>query len=108
MAGDKNHNAGIVLKLQEIIQRKQTTIQLGKLSGEIKIGKETLCKMLESVMPKATINSDVSMDNIRVLIKKFKGGIIPQKENEPTQKKKKFKQFIKEISTPMEINRKKH
>lgn len=96
------------MKLQEIIQRKQQTIHLGKLAREINTESKVLRKMLESVMPKATINSDVSMDNIRILIRKFKGGIVPQKENEPKQPKKKFKQFIKEISTPMETNRRKH
>lgn len=108
MAKAKDNNAGIVVKLQEIIQRKEPTIQIGKLSIEIGIESVALRKMLESVMPKATINSGVNMDNIRILIKKFKGGVVPQKVNEPKQPKKKFKQFIKEISTPIETNRRKH
>ena len=109
MPKTKVNNSEIIVNLQLIIQSKEPSIQIGTLSKKIGIGTQTVCKMLESVIPKPTSNSGVSMDHIRVLIRKFKGNIIPQKEEPQKEKKKPIpKPFVKEIPTSIETNRRRH
>lgn len=106
-------NRNAILMLNELISKKNSLpIKIGKLSKEISISHNRIFKILQSSIRKPSINSEVSIFELKILIKKFKEKFDTKKnpvshEKKPTKKAKKRK-FIKIILSPIESNRRRH